>query len=414
MQGRPPSLKRLTNRYLVPGHREARLQQTVRLVARALGFPMGQINILDEDQQHTVADFDAGGRRTLPLDQTICRHVVSQGGTLVIEDLTADGRTKHLAEVRDGLVRSYLGTCITGRERQPIGTVCLFDREPRTVDARMVEQLREFAAIVEDQLELVRQDAEDGAGQQYTTREMLRALERGDIVPWYQPAFDLRTGRRIGWECLARWRRPDGQVEAPDRFLPKAEGSDVVLDLDLAVMRAAAQDKARWAAVDPALRLAVNLSTRHLETDDGAARLHAVISAAGVDPASITLEITESRAIIDPERARETILELREHGYKVVLDDFGNGWSSLAWMLELRIDGIKLDRSVAQKLGTPWGNAIARAVTGLVGELGMTATIEGLTTPEQIRLATELGFTYGQGYYWSPAVPADVVDAELA
>ena len=180
----------------------------------------------------------------------------------------------------------------------------------------------------------------------------------------------------------------------------------MVVDLDLAVLRQSLRDLTQWLAVRPDLVLNVNVSTLHLEIGGGVRAIDELVRAAGVPPTSVCLELTETRPVAEAGVARNAVSELRALGYSVLLDDFGSGWSSLDWMLQLPVTGIKVDRSVGSRLGGTVGDAVVRAVVSMARELDLVTTIEGLASPDQVAAARALGCRYGQGYYWSPPVPA--------
>ncbi|MEO5833602.1 MAG: EAL domain-containing protein, partial [Nakamurella sp.] len=270
----------------------------------------------------------------------------------------------------------------------------------------------EFAQVVEDQLDLLRRLREQRLDIGVATAEIARAINDGEIVPWYQPVVDLDSGAIVGFEALARWDHPIRGLDDPRRFIPVAEDSDLIVDLDLAVIRQALAEFARWLQTHPDLRLSVNLSARHLHSPDSAGLLMDSVTEAGVRPESITLELTETIAIdVRDGSIPRMVAQLRQAGFQVWLDDFGTGWSSLEQLLWLSVDGIKIDRAVAVALGTPVGDALTSAVTGLAVALGLRTTIEGIETAAQADRARERGCDYGQGYLWSrPVSGADAAD----
>ena len=408
----PGRLRRVAEHYLVAPEDTARLNTTVALAAQALEFPIGMVNILDDEFQHTIGSYRYDGTR-LPRSEGMCQFVVVGGGSpLAVDDLRVDARFRVLPGVRNGFARSYLGVPLASREATAMGTLCLLDDQVRQLSTADVDRLAEFGEIVSDQLDLIRHNAGTVSSRERSA-SIAQALTAREIVPWYQPVVDLGTGRRVGFEALARWRRPDGSIESPDAFVGAAEDSDLVVDLDRAVIDAAVHDLARWRRRAPALRMNVNLSTRHLELADGAAYLRHVVGQADVDPAAVGVEITETRGLTDLDQASATVRDLQRAGFRVILDDFGNGWSSLDWLLGLGADGVKIDRAVTASLGTRVGDAVCRAVVSMTAELGISTTIEGISDPEHLEAARAHGFQYGQGYLWSSPVPRTAVDASI-
>lgn len=395
--------RRRARHYLVHAGRLAELTTAVRLTATSLDFPRGQLNILDDLEQHTIADYHAASP-PLSREQAICRVVVDSSAPLAVADASKDRRFADLDVVRDGAVGSYIGVPVRGRESDVVGSLCVFDPSPRTITDDQVSRLVDFASVVETQLDVVRRWSEDRTPDTTEIRALVAALRHGEIRPWYQPVVELASGRLTAYEALARWTR-DGVVQDPTDFVRCAEDSDVVVDLDLAVLRQALRDLTRWLAVRPDLVLNVNVSTLHLEIGGGVRAIDELVRAAGVPPTSVCLELTETRPVTEADVARNAVSELRALGYSVLLDDFGSGWSSLDWMLQLPVTGIKIDRSVGSRLGGTVGDAVVRAVVGMARDLDLVTTIEGLASPDQVAAARALGCRYGQGYHWSPPVP---------
>jgi len=211
---------------------------------------------------------------------------------------------------------------------------------------------------------------------------------------------DLATDRVVAVEALARWYRPSGEVVAPDDFIPGAEASGLILDLDLAVAGQAMKDLRVWHQVDPDLRVTVNLSGRHFASTDCVDQLAALASSAGVDPVQVVLELTETIRPRDLDLAGEVAGHLRRLGFSLWLDDFGTGWSGLSDLLHFPVDGIKIDRPFAQRLGSATADAVIAATTGLAEKLGLTVTIGGIEERRQATQAQALGCHLGQGFLW--------------
>jgi EAL domain-containing protein (putative c-di-GMP-specific phosphodiesterase class I) len=340
----------------------------------------------------------------------MCQFVLTQG-PLAVNDLRADRRFNSLHGVVEGRAGSYLGVPLASRESTIVGTLCVFDVAPRYITAGQVERIRKFADIVEDQLDILRRGREGHRRVPIESAALVHAIDDGEIVPWYQPIVELATGSTVGFEALARWEHSTGEIEDPSRFIPLAEDSDLVIEMDRAVIRQALVDVRRWREYRPATMVNLNLSTRHLELADGISTIHESVVAAGVSPDAVRFELTETRALSDEEQACAAVMQLRDLGYRVVLDDFGTGWSSLDWLLRLPVTGIKIDRVVTAAIGSHAGDAVVRAITGLATELGVKTVIEGVSTARHVEAARKLGCGYGQGFYWSPPVPASTIDS---
>ena len=246
-----------------------------------------------------------------------------------------------------------------------------------------------------------------------TTAALAQAITAGEIVPWYQPIVDLATGRVIGVEALARWSRPGRAVEPTADFIAVAEHSDLIIELDRTIMQQAVADLVSWSAVRPDLRLSLNLSGRQLDSDDWLHGLQYAAAEAGVSPARISVEVTETVRPTRRDVAVDLLRQARAAGFAVWLDDFGTGWASLYDLVHLPASGLKVDRCFADDLGRPAVDAVVRAMAGAAADLGLELIIEGIATSTQARHALELGCHYGQGFLWSPAVPAADLPALL-
>ncbi|WP_196073124.1 sensor domain-containing phosphodiesterase [Nakamurella alba] len=376
------------------------IDHSVRLAARHFDFPSAQVNIVDQAFQHTIA---AHGTElgVIPRELSMCAGVVDSGAPVVVPDITPGG----LADP----YRVYVGVPLRGREGLPVGALCLLDTVPREFGSDQLRELHDVAAVVEEQLELRRREQGEHTRAVAESRELAAATEAGQIVPWYQPIIRLGDGRLTAVEALARWEHPDDGVLPPSEFLPRAERSDLVIDLDLAVLGRAMTDFGRWLTIRPDLRINVNLSARHFEYADCIDRITETVVDAGVDPGAVSLEVTESTAMAASPNDRAFLSELRSRGFRIVLDDFGTGFSSVGHVLRLPIDGIKLDRAVAASLGTTVGDAVGRALMTLARDLDFHTCIEGVESRRQAVLARRLGCDDGQGYHWSPALPASSI-----
>ena len=194
--------------------------------------------------------------------------------------------------------------------------------------------------------------------------------------------------------------------------MPLADDSDLILDLELSVMRQAMSDLARWRRKDPQLRMSVNVSGRHIERRGRVKALHQATLDAGVPPASLDLQLTESAPLASGHHLNLAVKQLRAFGFHVWLCGYITGWSSLKYLMWIPINGVKMSQMISVTIGSPVGNALIRSVTGLARELGLRTTIEGIGSAKDAQLAQTLGCDYAQGDLWSPAVPTDVIDED--
>ena len=397
--------------HYLAGVSSTKLETTIALAARALSFPIAMINIVAEDTQHTISVL-GGEEMATPREVALCDTVVRTGEPLVVPDAGADARFAAFPAVAGGDFASYIGVPLRGRESLIIGALCVIDSGSRVVDPDDVARLTEFGLVVEDQLDLMRRLNSQRRVGAVVAQELAAAVASGQIIPWYQPIIELRSGEVLGVEALARWRHPDGEISDPARFIPLAEDSDLIVDVDLAVIGQAAKEMAGWQRQRPDLRLSVNLSGRHFDRDDYLTPIERAITDGGVAPVSVDLELTET-SHLDSRVTTAMVRRMRDAGFGVWLDDFGTGWSSLEYLLRMPVTGVKIDRALSLALGSRLGNALTSSVTGLAAELNLQTTIEGIETSEQAARANNLGCDHGQGYLWSAPVAAGDVPATI-
>lgn len=393
------------------------LHRLALLTADALGFSNTTISALQDGQLTVlVATVDhawTSTEVTTLLDAAVWR----TQGPLTVDDLVAPGALDVLAESeRGGSLegsRSYLGVPLTDPSGVVLGVLSVTDPEPRVIDATLVRLLQDIGEGIREQLGLTGPDTVADPAQDADAADLARAIAEGEIIPWYQPVVDLASERMVGVEALARWIRPSGKSENAAFFIELAERTDLVLDLDLAIIAHALRDLRHWLTIDPTFRVNVNLSGRHLDQKAWADTILTVVQEAGVTPANVSLELTETARPSESAELRSDIQHARDLGFKVWFDDFGSGWSSLQDLVHLPVDGLKLDRSFAIELGTRVDDVIIEALAGAAGQLGLPITIEGIETRDQATRALELGCTFAQGYLWAPGLPGAVLEERL-
>lgn len=231
------------------------------------------------------------------------------------------------------------------------------------------------------------------------------------IVVYYQPQIDLRTGTAVGAEALVRWQHPRLGLLAPDAFLDLAEEHGTMAALTALVMQQAAQQAVRWRADGQPLRISVNLSTSCLTNPLLLPLVDDVLADSGLDPAQLVLEVTETDVMADPERAIKTLNELAERGVGLSIDDYGTGYSSLAYLNTLPAHELKLDRTFLTGLLTDQRTAaIIAATIDLAHRLGLRLIAEGVEDLPTLRALTALGCDETQGYYHSRPLPAEAFE----
>ena len=237
--------------------------------------------------------------------------------------------------------------------------------------------------------------------------ELRSALMAGELVPWFQPIVNMRTGEVVAAEVLARWLHRSRGVIPASKFIALAEESGLVDAIGGQVLGRALTTRAQWAerGLNPEFRISLNISARQLCRPDTPDHLMEAISRNGCDPALVALEVTESGLLSEIEQAAKQLTVLRSHGIEVSLDDFGTGYSSLALLHQLPLDGVKIDGSFVQDLTTDRRDrAVVRALVRLAAELGLYVVAEAVETAEQVSMLTDLGCELAQGHFWAPAV----------
>jgi diguanylate cyclase (GGDEF)-like protein len=241
--------------------------------------------------------------------------------------------------------------------------------------------------------------------------ELRRAIERDELRLAYQPLIDLKTNRVAGFEALARWYHPERGEISPVEFIPVAEESGLIVPLGRWALSTAATTLADWdrmAGRPLSAYVAVNVSAVQLHRDDLMAAVRCALDDSGLPGDRLTLELTESCIIADPERAMRVLHGLKEFCGKIAMDDFGTGYSSLAYLQRLPIDVLKIDRSfVSGMLADRDSIGIVRAVLSLADALGMQTTAEGVETTELAETLAALGCSCGQGFEFARPLPQD-------
>ncbi|MGY5883621.1 putative bifunctional diguanylate cyclase/phosphodiesterase [Modestobacter lacusdianchii] len=242
--------------------------------------------------------------------------------------------------------------------------------------------------------------------------DLRRAVREGELEVHHQPKVRLADGRVAGVEALVRWPHPQLGLLPPDRFIVLAEQTGLIAPLTDLVLRRALADARGWREQGRRLTVAVNLSARLLHDLDLPDRVAAALREERVAPEDLELEVTETAAMDDPERAMTVLGQLRQLGVRLSVDDFGTGHASLAHLSRLPVDTLKVDRSFVAGLGTePASRAIVRSTVDLGHALGLTVVAEGVETAEQWHQLAVWGCDLAQGWWLARAVPAAVVPA---
>jgi len=241
------------------------------------------------------------------------------------------------------------------------------------------------------------------------------ALANRQIEFHYQPIVDLKSGHTPLVEALLRWTHPTLGSVPPAEFIPLLETTSLVLPLHEYAMRETLREFAAWTSRDKDLRLSVNLSVRLLRQPAWLDAVTGLLQEHGLSPESLVFEVTESAVMSDPQASMETLTRIRTMGIGLAIDDFGTGASACAYLKNLPVQHVKIDRSfIADLLSSEHSKHIVRAMIGVIHGLGLKAVAEGIETEEQYRWLMDNGCDMGQGYWMSRPLPADQAGRWLA
>ncbi|MGH2679480.1 MAG: putative bifunctional diguanylate cyclase/phosphodiesterase [Actinomycetota bacterium] len=277
----------------------------------------------------------------------------------------------------------------------------------RNAEAAMLESKKGGHAYVVSN----RGALDSSAKLRFVTR-LRKAVEAQRWTLHYQPILDLATGRMRGVEALIRWIEPDGTMVPPADFIPVAEELGLIEAIGDWVVRELVYQSQAWRELDMALTMSFNLSPRQFWQPDLAKGILDRIREGGIDPSKVVVEITESSAMTDPDRAQRILEDLHAGGLRIAIDDFGTGYSSLARIRDMPVDVLKIDRSFVSGVDLePQNQSIVTAFIELARGLGVTTLAEGIETAGELAFVQERGCVLGQGFYFSKPVPPEEIIA---
>jgi diguanylate cyclase (GGDEF)-like protein len=237
------------------------------------------------------------------------------------------------------------------------------------------------------------------------------ALEAGQFFLLYQPTVSLSTGAVTGVEALLRWRHPVRGVVQPDQFIPMLESSGLIVAVGRWVLETACRQSILWHRPGRQFTVAVNLSAVQLENDQIVDHVRSAMSTGDFDPELLTLELTESALMRDPESTGTVLARLKSLGVRLAIDDFGTGYSSLAYLRQFPIDVLKIDQSFVAEIGdSEESTAIVHTLVQLGKLLGLETIAEGVETPGQLRRLTDEQVDTGQGFLFARPLDVGAVD----
>jgi len=241
--------------------------------------------------------------------------------------------------------------------------------------------------------------------------ELRRALDRGELVLYYQPQVNINTGDVVGVEALVRWQHPDRGLVFPDQFIPLAEHTGLIGPLTRHVLDTALAQARTWSDAGRPLTVSVNLAARNLLDEGLPDQVAELLVAHGVAPELLELEVTETAIMTDPVQAQQVLEQLATLGTRISIDDFGVGYTSLGQLKNLPVSEIKIDQSfVMTMIEDPSNALIVRSVVDLGHNLGFKLVAEGVETEQILTALAGLGCDVAQGYHFSRPITAAAFD----
>lgn len=243
-----------------------------------------------------------------------------------------------------------------------------------------------------------------------------QAIQHGELEMFLQPLADLSTGLTCGAEALVRWNRPGVGLVSPGEFIPIAERSGLIFELERWMLHSACSRIAEWKLMGHGvgMRLAVNISGRHLIEGSLLADIDNALAATGADPNLLEIELTESQLLDDVDRASAVLAEVRSRGVKVAIDDFGTGYSSMTYLQKLPVDVVKIDQSFISSATTnSFDSTIVDTIVTIGNALDLEIVAEGIETVAQLAYVIDAGVTHGQGFLMARPMPAHQAEAVM-
>lgn len=238
--------------------------------------------------------------------------------------------------------------------------------------------------------------------------EIRQAIDSNQFTLFYQPKIKISDKSIVGFEALLRWNHPKYGLLTPDDFIPLAELGEIINPLTFWVINQAITDRQKWSAQDCHFDVAVNVSVRNIQDMNIIDKINELIEINGIRHEHLEIELTESAVMTDPARAQETLQNINDLGIRISIDDYGTGYSSLAYLKKLPIDNLKIDKSfVFEMINNDNDALIVRSTIKLAHNLNLKVIAEGVEDQDSLDLLEIMGCDYAQGYYISKPIPAD-------
>jgi len=336
--------------------------------------------------------------------------------TLMLPDLTSDQRALQIAaDMAEKLLASFQApVLLAGNEvfiSASIG-IAMFPQDGHSVAELMKNAdtaMHDAKKQGRDSYQFFTETMNRSVHKQLTLRNSLRrALERDELMLYYQPQIDVKTEKIIGVEALLRWYNPKLGRVSPVEFIPVAEESGLIIPIGEWVIHTACQQNQYWQQQGyPAIRVAVNLSVRQFYHEELVHNIEKILCDTQLHPQYLELEVTESIAINCIEKTVETLEKLKALNLHLALDDFGTGYSSLSYLKRFSLDTLKIDASFLADIHTIKGAALISAIINMSHSLRMQVVAEGVEEMEQLTFLREKNCDFVQGYMFSPPISAD-------
>jgi EAL domain-containing protein (putative c-di-GMP-specific phosphodiesterase class I)/ActR/RegA family two-component response regulator len=368
------------NRLLVVDD-EPSIGRLVKRVAESVGFEV----VATEDP----VVFARTARQWHPTVIMLDLSIPGTDGIQLLRGLAADKCAAHIVLISGADGKVLEAAQQLGRERG-LNMGKLLQKPTRIETLR--ELLREFKPVPKSLL----------------AADLAAAIAAGQLFLEYQPKLDCRLGRITAVEALVRWRHPSHGVVRPDQFVAVAEESDLIHRLTDWVVATAAKQAAAWQVENLDLQVAVNISAKDIEDIELPERLHQHCLNAGVDPALMMLELTETGAMREAVQMMDVLTRLRLKGFRLSIDDFGVGYSSLVQLQKMPFSEVKVDSSFVMKMMSNDGcKVIVEIIIDLARKLGLKSVAEGVEEEAALKSLFDMGCDMAQGYYLSRPIAAD-------
>jgi diguanylate cyclase (GGDEF)-like protein len=335
---------------------------------------------------------------------------------VLAEDLDADGARQLAERLRERLQRPFRFSGMGLTVDASIGIAVGPDHSASAVELLQLADLAMYSAKAGRSGVAVYDEARDGHGRHRLEdiAQLRRALDSGELVLHYQPKLALPTGEVDGVEALVRWQHPARGLLYPDAFLELAESAGLMAQLTSQVVDMALAQCRVWADEGRQLTMAVNVSPSNLVDEHFPDQVRALLTTHGLPASLLVLEVTESLLMEDRERAVRVLSRLREEGVGVAIDDYGTGYSSLAYLASLPVTELKLDRTfVAALTGSPRAESIVTSTLQLAHALGLVLVAEGAEDQDTVDALASIGCDVVQGYHLSRPLPAAQLESWL-